>query len=447
MKDIILYLLQVNICICIFLFAYKFFLRNATFLKFNRIFLLSGLVASFIIPCFRFTYDIHINRSLQDMMIPENIAGPVQSQPDSVGSWIILFIVYICGVIVLSSRYLISLRTLYKLINTGLKSKTSGYTLIHHKDVNSPFTVFRYIFLNTLTISNTEKELILKHEISHVKQKHWIDLLCSECALMLLWFNPLLWLYISYLKENHEYMADRAVMKTGCAFAVYQAVLINQRFRGPVFSFSNSLNYSSHLNRLAMIKKAKSSSIKKIFVLMLIPVFGLFFKIFAEPNYIIQGVEPVVASDNTGKDSIYVKVIGYKGGQRTERDFSSIPSDVLYILDGQESTIEKVKGLDHDLVDNISVLKNKTAVEQFGDKGANGVIVIKTKNASTSVTSLNNKNILLIVDGVEFNGKLEDIDSNDIVSVDVLKSQEFIEPYGDKGKNGVVLVKTKKYKK
>jgi TonB-dependent SusC/RagA subfamily outer membrane receptor len=36
--------------------------------------------------------------------------------------------------------------------------------------------------------------------------------------------------------------------------------------------------------------------------------------------------------------------------------------------------------------------------------------------------------------------------SEDIESIDVLKEKKAIEPYGEKGKNGVVLITTKKHK-
>ena len=55
------------------------------------------------------------------------------------------------------------------------------------------------------------------------------------------------------------------------------------------------------------------------------------------------------------------------------------------------------------------------------------------------------KNPLFFVDGKEIeNGKMEDIDPNNIKSMNVLKGEMAIKKYGEKGKNGVIEIITKK---
>jgi hypothetical protein len=59
--------------------------------------------------------------------------------------------------------------------------------------------------------------------------------------------------------------------------------------------------------------------------------------------------------------------------------------------------------------------------------------------------SKDGKQPLMIVDGKEVEeGGLDDIDPETIASMDVLKGDKAIEKYGDKGKNGVIIIKTKK---
>jgi TonB-dependent SusC/RagA subfamily outer membrane receptor len=54
---------------------------------------------------------------------------------------------------------------------------------------------------------------------------------------------------------------------------------------------------------------------------------------------------------------------------------------------------------------------------------------------------------LFILDDVEMpSNDLGSIKSEDIESVTVLKEKKATEPYGEKGKNGVVIITTKKYK-
>ncbi|RKD13244.1 hypothetical protein BCY91_10520 [Pelobium manganitolerans] len=51
---------------------------------------------------------------------------------------------------------------------------------------------------------------------------------------------------------------------------------------------------------------------------------------------------------------------------------------------------------------------------------------------------------LLILDGKEFKGEISDIKSDNIKSINVLKDESATKKYGDKGKNGVIEITTKK---
>jgi TonB family protein len=51
----------------------------------------------------------------------------------------------------------------------------------------------------------------------------------------------------------------------------------------------------------------------------------------------------------------------------------------LYLLNGKEITEDKMKGVDVNTIESISVLKDKSAISLYGDKGLNGVVMITTK--------------------------------------------------------------------
>ncbi|WP_242132110.1 M56 family metallopeptidase [Aestuariivivens marinum] len=51
----------------------------------------------------------------------------------------------------------------------------------------------------------------------------------------------------------------------------------------------------------------------------------------------------------------------------------------LFIIDGKEETYTGLENLDPNTIESITVLKNKAAIEKYGDKGKNGVIIITTK--------------------------------------------------------------------
>ena len=73
--------------------------------------------------------------------------------------------------------------------------------------------------------------------------------------------------------------------------------------------------------------------------------------------------------------------------------------------------------------------------------GATPSILIR---GSRSVQAGNNP--LIVVDGIPFNGSLNDLNQDDIVSVEVLKDASSTAIYGSRGANGVILVSTRRGK-
>ncbi|GAB6010188.1 M56 family metallopeptidase [Dysgonomonas reticulitermitis] len=504
MEEFIIYILKSGLCLGLFLVIYTLFLRPATFFKFNRAFLITGILASFIMPSIHYTYDVEIPMVTAGPVISEVNNNVALEQGSSVNIWGICFLIYIVGIAILTIRNLVSYVKLNRLIRAGVKSDSGYFKIVENIDIKSPFTILNYILINTKSLSNVEKDLILKHEVTHIDQKHWIDLFCSECVLLLQWFNPFTWIYVKLLKENHEFLADKAVIDSGTSPAVYQAVLINQRFQGQVFSFSNSFNYGKSSNRLAMMKRTKSSPWKRIAALLILPVFGFFIWASAEPNYVVQESLPVTVSQkfdtekiqekgeptnlkysfSTKKDTIipetkgsvvYVTKIGKRDNiddatnsndtpnKRAIRVFS-VSGDVsvdeakpLVFIDGQKSDFGKMKGLNPDEIDNINVLKDATAIKLYGEEAKNGVILINTKQAKNSagsttavkenvqVLDLNTGKQLMILDGKEISPEAIKLISPDkIESISVLKGKSSVEMYGDKGKYGTIIITSKK---
>jgi TonB-dependent SusC/RagA subfamily outer membrane receptor len=53
--------------------------------------------------------------------------------------------------------------------------------------------------------------------------------------------------------------------------------------------------------------------------------------------------------------------------------------EVIFVLDGKEITKEELNKIDPKSIESMSVLKGESATKVFGEKGKNGVIVITTK--------------------------------------------------------------------
>lgn len=510
MESFIIYIIKVAVCLGVFLSIYAIFLRKTTFFKFNRFFLIAGFVASLVIPSIKPTYDVVISIPATVMnTMAEGSVPVVETSVPSFSPWYLLITIYVIGILLFVIRNIYSYLKISRLIKNGTKTKNDGFVLIENMSIKSAFTVLHYILLNPSLLSKTEKDLILKHELTHINQKHWVDLLCSECMLLLQWFNPLAWIYVRLLKENHEFLADKAVIDSGISPYLYQAVMINQEFQGPVFSFSNSFNYSNPLNRLSMIKKEKSASWKRFAALAIIPMFGLFLWASAEPNYIVKSPIDLSTNDTIPQVVTYeiqMKDEGSTGEVKdyqffiTENDDSRQDGVATYHFKIDASTKDSIKqkssihirgmgnkkpliiidgkkvadmgDINPDDIASFNVLKYKSAIDIYGEEGKNGVIVISTQKgdkkgsaikgkvkkiyinnktddgkvskSSVVVHSLNStdKKPLIIVDG-ETVDNMDDLNTYHIKSVDIIKDSISVLEYGEKGKNGVIVVSTK----
>ncbi|GAA3653064.1 M56 family metallopeptidase [Flavivirga jejuensis] len=126
----------------------------------------------------------------------------------------------------------------------------------------------------------------------------------------------------------------------------------------------------------------------------------------------------------------------------------------IYILDGKEITEKELRSINEDKISHISILKGKSAAKKYGEKSKNGVVEITTKveeYKKNQISEINNSTLpLYIIDGKEMTkedlGDFEDIDHNNIYSLNVIKGKTATKKYGDKGKNGVVEIAYKKEK-
>jgi len=131
----------------------------------------------------------------------------------------------------------------------------------------------------------------------------------------------------------------------------------------------------------------------------------------------------------------------------------------LFVVNGEPTTYDDLSSIKPNDIESIEVLKNQKAIDQFAEAGKNGVVLITLKNfkkpevteepdhrASTiKVHSLStHTQALFILDGkIIQQNDVEKINPQSIESIEVLKGDKAINQYGDKGKNGVVVITSK----
>ncbi len=73
-----------------------------------------------------------------------------------------------------------------------------------------------------------------------------------------------------------------------------------------------------------------------------------------------------------------IQLRGQNSFPNLKGDYSGNPNQPLFILDGFETTIEKVYDLDMNRVESVTILKDAAAKAIYGSKAGNGVVVIET---------------------------------------------------------------------
>jgi len=476
MESFALYLFKSAVWLAGFALVFILFLRNERFFFLNRIYLLAGILTSFFFPLISIHYTV-VLPVVQSVQTDNAIVNGIQNSGKSIfpDLKILLLALYVSGVLFVIA---LMFRQGKSVLRTIKKSETISLRpakLIKTTDCTSAFSFFSYVFVNP-SITDVETKEIMIHEMVHIRQKHWIDLLLVELLCMIQWFNPLVWIYVRYIRQNHEYLADEVALQQTSDPAIYKAVLLNQIVGAPVVSLSNSFNYSPNKKRFAMMKNIITSPYRKMKVLLILPVFALVLFSFARPDYKYKNLNEgnsgpasatsgqksvkgkVVSEDNKPLPGAMVVVQGTTMGASADVKgyfkIDNVPEDGILIA---SFVGFKSKVLKPDFNSDMTIKMVKDTVKFYGLEEVAPpppppppVSDIQEINDVTPPPALNDgPPPLYVVDGVITpNAEAEKISHEKIASVNVLKDKKGLKPatekYGEKGKNGVVEITLKK---
>lgn len=113
--------------------------------------------------------------------------------------------------------------------------------------------------------------------------------------------------------------------------------------------------------------------------------------------------------------------------------------EALIVVDGTEVSPESFSKMNAEDIKSMTVLKEKTAVMLYGDKGRKGVIVVETKAGSVKAKPL------ILVDGHECTpDEIVTIKQEDISNVVTYQAGSApANTYKEKGRGGVIIITTK----
>ena len=293
------YILQIVAFQVVFLLVYDVFLKRETFFNYNRFYLLSTAIASFFLPFIKLESIQTITPKDFVIVLPEVIIG-AQNVPMNMNNKVTLLgdmvleepakplwqIIVLTGMVAAALFFIYKLIKLYWLQHKNPKRWRGNVLLVNLLKSNTAFSFFNTIFLGE-ELSEAQKPSILKHELVHVKQWHSLDLIGFEIMRILMWFNPLIYMYQNRIKALHEFIADETALKQTDKKVYYQD-LLNQVFETHNLSFTNTFFKTSLIKkRITMLQKSKSKQAALFKYTLLIPV------IFAMLFYVSCGKESV----------------------------------------------------------------------------------------------------------------------------------------------------------
>ena len=269
-----IYLLKVNAGIALFYAFYKLFCQRDTFFQWRRFALLSFLGISFLYPLFDIQewvmeqpaiyeladyYTVLMNT--EEVTATAPVAYEAPQRPDLLTLFTYL---YYTGVLVMSLRFMIQLVSICRIRRKGQVVYLNGQRIISLPSEFNPFSFFGWIFLYLPKLEEESKNEILMHEQTHARQWHSVDVIVSELANIVCWFNPFSWLLKGEIRLNLEYLADNQVAKTMEDSKQYQYHLLGLAHTNSKTGLYNNFNVSQIKSRIIMMNKKRTRTAGRI---------------------------------------------------------------------------------------------------------------------------------------------------------------------------------------
>ncbi|WP_165004221.1 M56 family metallopeptidase [Seramator thermalis] len=473
METFLFYLLRSSLVAILLYGIYMAIFSKTTFHRANRIALDSILAVSVVFPLFRFRLIPETAHSMMDISAinGSNLSElPVSSVGQSLWQnipWIeIIAIFYFAGLSFFLIRQLLGFMRLAAMIRTSEKEAVSHAALLCITDCKiQPFSWFRYIVVSKDDVKSNYFPVILWHESTHVERYHSVDRTIFDLFACIFWFNPFAWQLRREIQTVHEYQADEHTLESGVDIKQYQLLLIRKSAGENTFALANNFLQRDLHKRIRMMKTIHTNISRKWQYALMLPGIAISLIALSIPalyakadstntskQQIPSGTANFLAHKSGEKETVVqdtTKVTVWNKKQKVIEELSDDAKRAIFIVDGTRMNYDKVQVIDPQEIDNVSVLKGDAATSVYGTEAKDGVVIITTKNnghpsSTERRISVTDGNPLILMNGVAITKEeMDKINPDEIESVNVLKGEQATRLYGEKGKNGVVIITPK----
>ena len=326
MLNLVIYEAKVALLLAVFYICYRVLLSRETLHRLNRIVLTGSVLVSFILPfcvlTFHRTVEVAAGAAMPAAAVlpalPALLQGPAATAAAAAApeaatphvNWlpVALALIYCAGIIFCLARIVVELVQICRIIRSGesLPQEDGTVLIIVDRDI-APFSWMKWIIMSREDYGNKH---IVKHERAHIRLGHARDLLIIDLLSSMQWFNPVMWMLKSDLRAVYEYEADNAVLREGANIKEYQYSLIRKAVSASGYSITNSFNHSILKNRITMMSKPKSVTLRGLRALYVIPLVaaGLACNSQTVTDYKVSENPAETKSPDEGKNVILVEL-------------------------------------------------------------------------------------------------------------------------------------------
>ena len=268
MTPFLLYIGRSSLYLALFYAFFLLVMRKTTFFRLNRILLLLGTLACFLLPLLRLrTAEATpvVLGTLAAASAEADLASPSATSPVPY-----LEILYAAGFLATLACTAAAYARMRRTIRKGVQVPQEDGTTLVLMDGDIP----SFSWGRTVVMSRKDAEtnpVILQHEKAHIQKRHSLDILLFTVVTLVHWFNPLVWITLSELKLLHEYEADDAVLDKGIDATQYQLLLVRKAVGEKRFTLANGFQHAKLKNRIDMMLSKPTSPWRRLAWLAILP--------------------------------------------------------------------------------------------------------------------------------------------------------------------------------
>lgn len=261
MKELLIYALEVLVCSAALLLAYSVLLERRTAFLHCRLYLIGAMLLAALIPAL--SIPVWTGETLYMAADPVAAAAPTATPAatdagtPSLPVAVTLFL-YALGVLLSFGAMIAQIVRIRRLRHGARTIRRADCDIVLTQADISSFSFFRTVYLHD-AIPESDMAAVVAHELSHIRHRHSAERIVMECVKALLWWNPFVRIAARRLAEVEEYEADRDVLTQGYDPSEYIATIFKTQF-GYSPDIANGLRDSLTKKRFQMMTKHSGDS-------------------------------------------------------------------------------------------------------------------------------------------------------------------------------------------